>query len=270
MEKLKGSTALIVLGIALLAFGAIYPFVTLVVDTTPPIVGTTIPTNGGVYASLITVSVQTYDAESGIDHVDLTVPSNTGTPYQVITYHLTHVTDNGVYEVWAASLQVSITTPGNYTFSGAAYNKAGLSTAISGSFTIYTQLQGNWYINDQQITSTSQTIYSTSTTVSFKFQKTAGIADSYISCWVEEGGAKILTLSLTDSTNHIWTGSHTFSAGTHNLAIKAYDGTATITYSVVGLTIPGAVVWVMTTQQALILAGMLSIVAGVVMRIKKK
>jgi hypothetical protein len=54
------------------------------------------------------------------------------------------------------------------------------------------------------------------------------------------------------------------------MTLKAYDGTTTITYSVVGLTIPGAVVWVMTTQQTLILAGMLSIIAGVVLRVKKK
>jgi hypothetical protein len=100
-----------------------------------------------------------------------------------------------------------------------------------------TQLQGNWYINDIAITSITQTIYSSST-ITFKFVKTAGIDDSYISCWVEEGGTKILTLTLTDTTNHIWTGTYTFTPGTHNLAIKAYDGTTTITYSVVGLTIP--------------------------------
>jgi hypothetical protein len=162
-----------------------------------------------------------------------------------------------------------LTTPGTYQFNFSVANNAGLWSSKAGSFRIYTQLQGKWYINDQEITSSSQTVYSTSTTVRFKFQKTAGIDDSYISCWVEEGGTKILTLSLTDSTNHIWTGSYTFTAGTHNLAIKAYDGTATITYSIVGLTIPGAVEWVMTTQQTLVLAGVLALVAGAVMRVKK-
>jgi hypothetical protein len=172
--------------------------------------------------------------------------------------------------IWSISFS-DLATPGNnYKIYFIVKNNAGLTTSKNVYFNIYTALQGTWWINNQQITSSSQTIYSTTTTVNFTFQKTAGLDDSYISCWVEEGGTKILTLTLTDTTNHIWTGSYTFTAGTHNLAIKAYDGTTTITYSIVGLTIPGAVVWVMTTQQALILAGMLSIVAGVVLRIKKK
>jgi len=258
MEKLKGSTILIVLGIALLAFGAVYPFVTLVVDTTAPTFGGSCPSDGATYSAVTSISIYVYDAESGVKSVTCQIDSTTYT----LSPHKTEP------DLWVAS--GGTTAVGTHTFKFTATNNAGLTSTKSGTFTIYTQLQGNWYIANQQITNSSQTVYSTSATVSFKFQKTAGIDDSYISCWVEEGGTKILTLTLTDSTNHIWTGNYTFAAGTHNLAIKAYDGTATITYSIVGLTIPGAFVWVMTTQQALILAGMLSIVAGVVLRIKKK
>jgi hypothetical protein len=264
MEKLKASTTLIVLGIALLALGAFYPFVTLVVDTTAPVVSTTVPSNGAVYQSVDKLTVYCYDTESGIASVTTVIDST--------SYTLSYISKEpqSPYEIWQLTLSTPITTPKTYSFTTTVKNKAGLTTTVSGTFTIYTQLQGNWYINDQQITSASQTIYSSTATVSFKFQKTAGIADSYITCWVEEGGTKILTLTLTDSTNHIWTGSYTFSTGTHNIAIKANDGTTTITYSIVGLTIPSAFVWVMTTQQALILAGVLSIVAGAALRVKKK
>jgi hypothetical protein len=265
MEKLKASTTLIVLGIALLAIGAFYPFVTLVVDTTGPEIAGTTPANGVVYAQLTSLDVHCRDLESGVKSVQMVINgSSYGLKYQAASPNYPN------YDWWTKDLSYTpINTPGTYTYTVTVTNNAGLQTSQSGTFTIYTQLQGNWYINGQQITSTSQTVYSTSTTVSFKFQKTAGIADSYITCWVEEGGTKILTLTLTDTTNHIWTGSYTFSAGTHTLSLKAYDGTTTITYSIVGLTIPGAVVWVMTTQQALVLAGVLALVAGVVMRVKK-
>jgi hypothetical protein len=264
MEKLKASTTLIVIGIALLALGAIYPLVTLVVDTTPPVVGTTVPSNGAVYQRVDKLTVYCYDTESGIASVTTVIDS--------IPCTLSYISKEpqSPYEIWQFTPSTPITLPKTYSFTTTVKNKADLTTTVSGTFTIYTQFQGNWYINDQQITNTSQTIYSSTATVSFKFQKTVGVDDSYISCWVEEGGTKILTLTLTDITNHIWTGTYTFTPGTHNLAIKANDGTTTITYSIVSLTIPGAFVWVMTTQQALTLAGVLSIVAGAALRVKKK
>jgi hypothetical protein len=269
MEKLKGSTALIVLGIALLAFGAIYPFVTLVVDNTAPIITETNPANGQTYMSVNVVTANVVDQESGVKSVYARIFTPDGTSW--FSGYMTLVSGNIGSGQWKLSLQGSITTPsGIWGIKFNATNYAGMSTILDVAFQIYTQLQGKWYINNIEITDNAQTVYSTNATVTFKFQKTAGIEDSKISCWVEEGTTKILTLTLTDTTNHIWTGSYTFSAGTHNLAIKAYDGTATITYSIVGLTIPGAFIWVMTTQQALLLAGALSIVAGVVMRIKKK
>jgi hypothetical protein len=267
MEKLKGSTVLIVLGVALIAIGAAYPLVTLVVDTEPPTILSTNPANGSVVASVTALEATIKDSVSGVSSVSLgyIAPSTT----VIVGGAATLVSGDKYQGTWQWTPPLPPTTPGQYKLTVTAKDAAGNTQYQEFTFTIYTQLQGKWYINDQEITSSSQTIYSKSTTVTFKFQKTAGIDDSYISCWVEEGGTKILTLSYTDSTNHIWTGSYTFSAGTHNLAIKAYDGTATITYSIVGLTIPGAVVWVMTTQQALVLAGVMALVAGVVMRVKK-
>jgi hypothetical protein len=269
MEKLKGSTALIVLGIALLAFGAVYPFVTLVVDTTAPTLSNFVPANGSVVPSINSASVTASDSVSGVSSVYFSLANLDTNTYVITQQPATLISGDKYSGQWQINFTV-INTPGKYVIYWQAGDVAGNWATVAVYFQIYTALQGKWYVAGQEITSTTQTVYVTNATVDFKFVKTAGIADSYISCWVEEGGTKILTLSLTDSTNHIWTGSYTFTAGTHTLTLKAYDGTTTITYSVVGLTIPGAVVWVMTTQQALILAGMLSIVAGAVMRIKKK
>jgi hypothetical protein len=268
MEKLKGSTILIVLGIALLAFGVAYPFVTLVIDNTPPIIVSTVPADGQTYATLTAVSIHVKDPESGIRAVAFAIYNPSGV--QLMGGALSLQTGDMYDGTWGGNI-AAITTPGNgYTAWFRASNQMYMNTEITVHFNIYTALQGDWYIANIKITSSSQTVYSNTTSINFKFQKTAGIDDSYISCWIEEGGTKILTLTLTDTTNHIWTGTYTFTPGTHNLAIKAYDGTTTITYSIVGLTIPGAFIWVITTQQALLLAGVLAIVAGVVMRIKKK
>jgi hypothetical protein len=222
---------IILILVGFLFFINVIPLVSLVVDTTPPVVSTTVPSNGTVYQSIDKLTVYCYDTDSGIASVTTVIDST--------SYTLNYISKEpqSPYQIWELSLSTPITTSKTYSFSTTVKNNAGLTTTVSGTFIIYTQLQGKWFVNDQEITSTSQTVYSSSTTVSFKFQKTAGIADSYLSCWVEEGGTKILTLTLTNSTNHIWTGSYTFSTGTHNLALKTNDGTSTITMNIVGLQI---------------------------------
>jgi hypothetical protein len=217
-----------VIGAVLILVGLLFAlnmtsFATLVVDTTPPTFGGSCPSDGVTYTAVTSISIYVYDAESGVKSVTCQIDSTTYT----LSPHKTEP------DLWVAS--GGTTAVGTHTFQFTATNNAGLTSKKSGTFTIYTQLQGNWYIADQQITNTSQTVYVTTTSVSFKFQKTAGISDSYISCWVEEGGTKILTLTLIDTTNHIWTGSYTFSPGTHNLALIAYDGTQKVTMSIVGL-----------------------------------
>jgi len=217
--------------VGLLFFTNVLAFVTVVVDTTGPEIAGTTPANGVTYAQLTSLDVHCRDLESGVKSVQMVINGTSyGLKYQAASPNYPN------YDWWTKDLSYTpINTPGTYTYTVTVTNNAGLQTSQSGTFTIYTQLQGKWFVNDQEITNTSQTVYSTSTTVTFKFQKTAGIADSYLSCWVQEGGTKILTLTLTDTTNHIWTGSYTFSAGSHNLALKANDGTTTITMSIVGL-----------------------------------
>jgi hypothetical protein len=272
MEKLKGSTALMVLGIALLAFGAVYPFVTLVVDTAPPTFVSTVPAAGQVYASLTSASAHVTDDVSGVKQVRFYLYNYQTASYIYNAVVMSLTSGNSMDGTWTYTFPTALTTPGKYAAEFIAQdNAANVKDTGWMNFTIYTQLQGNWYINDQQITSTSQTVYSSSTSITFKFVKTAGIDDSYITVIVS-GSSSVRSFNY--NVDHVsagtWQSTWTLEAGTWTITLKAYDGTTTITYSVVGLTIPGAFIWVMTTQQALILAGMLSIVAGVVLRIKKK
>jgi hypothetical protein len=223
------------IGAALILVGLLFAlnivsFATLVVDTTPPEIANTYPANGSVYTSILAIDCYFRDLESGIQSATFQI----GSTVYTLTYAGAAPSSFPNCEWWTYG-PMSLNTPGTYSYTVKVTNKAGLQAQQSGSFIIYTQLQGNWYINDQQITSSSQTVYSTSATVSFKFQKTAGLDDAKITCWVEEGGTKLLTLTLTDSTNHIWTGSYTFSLGTHNLVLTAYDGSKKVTMSIVSL-----------------------------------
>ncbi len=264
---MKGSTVLMFLGIVLLGVGVSYPFITLVVDTTPPDITATCPENGRVYTSLTKITAWVGDPETSVVSVTCTING------QTYTLHISSVTptplaiaDTGDYTLWEYDIP-DITTGGTYSFTFKAKNRAGLTAEYSGTFTIYTTLQGSWYVNNQLITSPTQTIYATSPIVSFKFQKTAGIEDAKISCWIEEDGAKILTLTLTDPANHIWTGTHKFNPGTHTLKLVASDGTNTVTFSIIGLTIGGGG-WTLTMRQTLMLVGAITVAAGALLRIK--
>jgi SagB-type dehydrogenase family enzyme len=93
-----------------------------------------------------------------------------------------------------------------------------------------TLLQGNWYVNDVLITDETQVFNSQSTTVSFKFVKTAGGADTDVSATVRKDTQKLATLQLTAAGT--WTGTYTFpTQGRHTLTLQATDGTSTVSMS---------------------------------------
>jgi len=256
------SLLLIAIGIVFLVVGTVYPLVILTVDTTPPVFGVTVPANGAVYVSLATITASgVIDSESGVKTVTCSIDGGA-------TWSLTIAGGVGNYKY---DLLTVLTTAGTHTFNFIATNNAGLTAVISGSFSIYTGLTGTWYVNDVAITSTSQTVYATSATVSFKFTKTAGVADTSITCTVEEpslaaGTSKLLT--LTNSATSTWTGSYTFALGTHTLNLKATDGTQTITMSVIGLQV-GSGGFEMSMQMILWIVGAVFIAAGVGVEIVK-
>jgi hypothetical protein len=219
--------------VGVLFFTNVLAFVTVVVDTTPPIIVSTNPADGSTIPKLNSISAQLRDLESGI----LTIGAYLYNPSGGLIMIYAPLLSNGtIYDgTWSISFSELATPGNNYKIYFIVKNKAGLTTSQNVYFNIYTALQGTWYVNDVEITSSTQTVYATNTSVNFKFVKSAGVDDSKIKCWVEEGGTKILDLTL--SAAGTWTGSKTLSAGTHSLALKAYDGTSTITMSIINMQI---------------------------------
>jgi hypothetical protein len=240
---------------------------TLVVDTSAPALSNFVPADRSVVVSINSASATASDSESGVSAVYFSLGSYDTKQY-LIKQQPANLTSGDKYSgTWSLTFS-TVSTPGNYFIYWQAGDYAGNWATVMVQFTIYTQLQGKWYINDIEIINTSQTIYSKTTSVSFKFQKTAGTDDAKISCWVEEGGTKILTLTLSDSTSHIWTGNYTFSNGKHNLALKANDGTSTITMSIINLQIGEE--WTPPPIGINQLLGVVLIVVGTVLALRKK
>jgi len=212
---------LLAVGISLLFIGFVVPIAVLYVDDTPPVWRILHPSTA-TGTSLTELVAYVKDPESGIQSVTCTVAGTTHS----LSYALTDTFFKD--EKWYKNIP-DITTPGAYPYEWKITNKAGLTTTQSGTYTIYTELQGKWYINNIEITSPTQEIYSSSLTASFKFVKTAGIADAYITCTIKEGGTTLLT--LTNSAASTWTGSYTFARGKHTLSLDATDGTKTISMS---------------------------------------
>ena len=253
---MKSSDTFIFLGLALILFGFAYPMVTLVVDDTPPEATNYIPDDGATYKSLTLLRVYAKDVESDIQSVYCTVNGKKwSVPYVAdwMGYHMYSVDDADFPD---------ITTPGTYSFTWQITNNAGLSTTKTGTFTIYDELQGTWYINDVEITSSTQTVYSTGLTVNFKFVKTAGAEDSKISCRIEQNGNTLITLTNTEAG--VWEGSKTFTPGKYTLTLVASDGVNNVTFSVVDLQIgetPVSFEW-LTTRNILMISGVLLVVYG--------
>lgn len=259
---MKSSDTFILLGLALILFSFAYPMVTLVVDDTPPEISSMrLPKNGETYSNISQAYIYVRDLESGIKLVFLDIQG-----YASLT--LTKQEDVAGWEKYVTTSDLGITEPGTYSFTWTVYNNADLESQVSGTFTIYDDLAGTWYVAGEEITSSSQTVYATSTTVPFKFVKTSGVEDSQISCIVEEDGTVILT--LTNTGLGVWEGSYTFTAGKHVLSLKANDGTNNITFAVVSLDFgggeqPSILDW-FTTQNLLMLFGVLLVGYGVYRR----
>jgi len=225
------STILIIAGLLMFVVGTAYPLVTVVVDSTPPIIVSTTPADGATIPKISSISAQLRDLESGILTIGAYLYNPSG---GLIMLYAPSLSSGTIYEgTWSVSFS-EIATPGNnYKIYFVVKNKAGIAIDKNVYFNIYMALQGTWYVNDVEITSSTQTVYATSASVNFKFVKTAGLADSSITCTVWEGTNQILT--LTNSATSTWTGSYTLALGTHTLNLKASDGTQIVTMSVIGL-----------------------------------
>jgi len=242
-QRTLGSVMLFA-GIALLFAGFMFPLVTVVIDTTPPEIGSAYPNVNMVYASVDYLEVHVRDVESGIKSVKCDFWDSTYVHLQ--SPLLFYKQMDGDWEIWylAANTLTPVPSGGNtyfapikiagtYMVTWEVINKNDVKTTLTGTFTVYPNLLGEWYLNTVLITSPTQTVYSTTPTIDFKFVKTAGVADNLVTCTVWEGSTKLLT--LTNSATSTWTGSYTFANGKHTLDLKASDGTQTVTMSVIGL-----------------------------------
>jgi hypothetical protein len=161
---------------------------------------------------------------------------------------------------WQVSF-TAVSTPGKYCAYFIAQDNAANIKELRVNFTIYRGLLGNWYINGVQITSTTQKVYAGSTNVTFKFVKTAGIEDKYLTVKVSETGA--FSYGVDYISADTWQSTWTISPGTHTLTLSAYDGTTIITMSVIGLQIGEAKFPTLTTGNMLQIAGAVMLIAGI-------
>ena len=219
-------------GIFILVAGSMFPMVSLYVDTTPPTWIDVYPKINDIVPSSITPYAKVRDLESGVDLVWLKVDAD--------TYGLPFATGTEFEGEWRLSSPLSLST-GIHQITWGAKNKAGQeTTAGPGNIEVYVDLQGKWYINNIEITSTSQTVYSTSNQVTFKFAKTVGVADDKITAgvWVDTEPPVFGTSGgnvLAYKGSGVWESTLTIANGKHTAYLVAGDGIKYIKFSIIGM-----------------------------------
>jgi len=265
MKRQTLSTLLLVAGVALLVLGYFEPqikagFLTVLTDDTPPVfmVDSLSPKDGSVYGSpLTTIQGRVDDLESNVMSVLGTIDG---------TAHLMHIVVGTPHSaIWAATLATPITS-GQHTITYVATNEVGLQATYTGSFSFSMVIQGKWYVNGIEITSSTQTVYSSSLTVNFTFSRSSG--PTTITCTVKEGSTPILTLTSTDSMT--WRGSYTFTGGAHTLTLTASDGTTSIIMAMVSVDFGGLALNFTTEQLVMFAVGACCLGGGGYLRLPKK
>jgi len=263
------STLLLVAGVALLVLGYFEPqisasFVEVVTDDTPPVwildasgAPMLYPIDGAVYGTPVTnIRVGASDPESYITSVVATIDGT--------VYPLPFTGGLPGYGIYSYLLATPITS-GQHSLSYVATNGVGLQTTYTGSFSFSTVIQGTWYVNGIEITSSIQTVYSSSLTVNFTFTRSSG--PTTITCTVKEGGTSLLTLTSTDSST--WRGSYTFVGGSHTLSLVASDGITQVTMATLSVNFGGSLDF--TSEQIVMFgAGACCLVGGGYLRLPKK
>jgi len=268
MKRQTLSLLLLIAGVALLLLGYFEPqiragFATVITDETPPVWGVNadgtlglFPRDGQVLQTCTIIQVVALDPESGVasvtawvDEIQFDLPLRGGTSY------------GGMWQ-----MQIPAVSIGTHTIKYNATNMVGLSTVYSGSFEVYTGgIQGIWYVNGIEITSSSQTVYSPSLTVNFTFSRTSPIAPN--TCSVVEGSTSLLTLTSTDSST--WLGAYTFTGGAHTLTLTATDGTTSVIMAMLSVNF-GLALDFTTEQLAMFAVGACCLGAGGYLRLPKK
>ena len=240
MQKTLGWIMLLA-GMFMLIIGFINPLTFLIVDTTPPSLTTSNPSSGSIIAQIDQFTATITDSSSGVKEVYFSLANLDTNVYLVTQQPMTLINGDKYNGTWKYTVSPTVTTSGKYVVYVQAGDYAGNWLTQMIEWQVYSQLQGKWYINDQELVSSNQTIYSKTNTVTFKFVKSAGISDANIKCWVEYPiSTKLIDVSYAQAS--VWNGSYTFNDGKYDLKLVANDGTTTITFSVISLQV-GGVQW---------------------------
>ena len=217
MQKTLGWIMLLA-GVFILFVGYAFPMVTVVLDTTPPVFSTTRPDDGQTYTELTKIICYVEDAESGMESVTCTIDG---------TLH----TLNKISDICFTKDIPEVPAGVDHTFEFTTTNNAGLTNTKSGTFTIYTELQGKWYINDVEITSPDQTVYFTTTSLTFKWVTTVGVCKT---CKVAWSGPETSSFESLCPSSGTWSyGPRGFIAGKYSMTLTATDEKGeTITMSI--------------------------------------
>jgi len=194
-------------GMFMLFVSIAFPMVTVVLDTTAPVFSTVQPDNGKTYTSLTKIICYVEDVESGMKSVTCTID---GTVYTL----------DKLSEI-VFTKDIPAVPAGSHTFTYTATNNVGLTSTKSGTFNIYTELQGKWYINDVEITSPDQTVYFTTLSLTFKWTTTVGVCKT---CKIAWSGPETSSFESLCPSSGTWSyGPRGFMAGKYSMTLTATD-----------------------------------------------
>lgn len=277
MAKLRIGPILVVLGIISMAFGALYPMVTVIVGGAAGSY-TSIPKDGGIYSSLTTISIDIPEKSDKVAH-----PQGFSVGYYQDSLPRKALSTGYLADTIYTGNQPNPSL-GSHTFTfdineivivGAVPKEIDYAT-VTGIFTMIAPpiaLQGNWYINDIKINSSGDVIRILGKTITFKFVKTAGTTTPTVTVsWIgPESGSKIIPEGAPqypeNPTPGTWQYARDFTYGTYTMELKATDGTNNVIMSVFGDFGEPPVLG--TTNLLLMLGGLLTLV-GVFLTVKRK
>ena len=235
----KYGLILIALGLLMFTVGSVTSFVIVIVDDTAPVwilagdgLPTVAPRDGESYSSLDKIQAAVQDAESEVVSVTGKVDST--------TFPMSLYIGNAHYGTWQAN--IPSVSHGTHSIRFTATNDVGLAASYVGTFEIYENLDGNWYINNMQITDPSQVLKLNTLTLSFRFERTAG--SSPVTCTVAWSGPEDGSATLVETQSGVWTGSRTMgTGGTYTITLTATDGIGTVAMTIFNVGLPGGLEW---------------------------
>jgi len=213
-------------------------FVTLGIDTLPPNFTSTTPHDKSqgfinvLWLNTPTAVASIQDVGSGVQSVTYIddAMTNMGVNQPLPLMKMSGTSQDGV---WEADLFPIYVGDVNYYFEFTATDNIGNVKVHSGTFFVYENLDGRWYINNVKITSPTQTIWIKDNSVEFKFLKTKGVSDDQITCSITGDASATLALETAGT----WTNQMSLVDGVYNLNLVANDGTNTVSMSIYGLQI---------------------------------